>query len=99
MTWRYLIDSEKKEEISALLTGDILAVVICQWGVRVEMRALCVAQGAPQPLQEESGPSETGTQSIVRDKFDALGVHYLFLLSVACNASGRQGENFSIADW
>ena len=46
-------------------------------------------KGAPQPLQEESGPSEMGTHSTVRDKFDALGVHCLFLLSFACNASGR----------
>ena len=48
------------------------------------MRALCVPQGAPQPLQEESGPSETGTESIVREKYDPLGVHCLFLLSFAC---------------
>ena len=53
------------------------------------MRALCVPQGAPQPLQEELGPSETGTESTVRDKFDSLGVHCLFLLSFACNACGR----------
>ena len=53
------------------------------------MRALCVPQGAPQPLQEELGPSETGTESTVRDKFDPLGVHCLFLLSFACNACGR----------
>ena len=42
-----------------------------------------------QPLQEESGPSETGTQSLVRDKFDPLGVHFLFLLSISCNVASR----------
>ena len=73
----------------ALLTGDISSVVICQWGVWVEVRALCVPQGASHPLQVESGPSETSTRSTVRDKFDAWGVHGLFLLSFACNASGR----------
>ena len=35
MTWRYWIDSEKKEETSALVTGDIQALVICQWGLWV----------------------------------------------------------------
>ena len=37
-------------------------------------------KGAPQPLQKELGPLGTGTRRIVRDKFDALGVHCLFLL-------------------
>ena len=46
------------------------------------MEALCVPQGAPQPLQKESGQLETGNQRTVRDKFDALGVHCLFLLAM-----------------
>ena len=48
------------------------------------MRAFCVPQGAPQRLLEELGPSETGTQSTVRDKFDPLGVHCVFMLLFAC---------------
>ena len=74
---------------SALLTGDICSVVHYHWGVWVEVRAFCVPKGALQPVQEESGQSETGTQSTVRDKFDALRVHCLFLLSFTCNACGR----------
>ena len=61
----------------------------CHWDVWVEVRAFYVPQGALQPLQEESDPSETGTQSTVSDKFDPLGVHCLFLHSFACNACGR----------
>ena len=80
---------EGRVKTSALLTGAIWSVVHCHWGVWVEVRAFCVPRGAPQALQEESGPSETGTQSTVRDNFDALGVHCLFLLSFACNACGR----------
>ena len=48
------------------------------------MRALCVPQGALQPLQEESAPSETGTHSTVRDTFDALGVHCFFFFAFFC---------------
>ena len=36
-------------------------------------------KGAPQPLQMELGPLGTGTRRTVRDKFDAFGVHCLFL--------------------
>ena len=42
------------------------------------MRAFCVPEGALQPLQEESVPSETGTQSTVMDTFDPLGVIAFF---------------------
>ena len=52
--------------------------MLCHWGVWVEVTALCVPEGALQPLQEESGPSETGTQSTMRDKFEALGVIAFF---------------------
>ena len=58
---------------SALLTDGISSVEICQWGVWVVVRALCVPQGAAQPLQKELGPSGTGLRRTVRDKFDALG--------------------------
>ena len=62
----------------------------CHWGVWVEARAFCVPQGAPQPLQEESGPSETGTQSNVRDKFDALGFIAFFCSHLlAMHVAGR----------
>ena len=44
-------------------------------------------KGAPQPLQKELGPLGTGTRRTVRDKFDALGVHCLFLL--AMHPAGR----------
>ena len=37
------------------------------------MRALCVPQGAPQPLQKELGPLGTGTHRTLRGKFNALG--------------------------
>ena len=37
------------------------------------MRAFSVPKGAPQRLLEESGPSETGTQRTVRDKFAPPG--------------------------
>ena len=37
------------------------------------MRALCVPEGAPQPLQKELRPLETGTRRTVRDQLDALG--------------------------
>ena len=57
---------------SALLTDGISSVEICQRGVRVEVRALCVPQGAPQPLQKELGPSGTGSERNERDKFDTL---------------------------
>ena len=63
------------------------------------MRALCVPKGGVQPLLKESGPLETGTQSTVRDKFDALGVHCLFLLSFACNAFCRYCEILFTAHW
>ena len=54
------------------------------------MRAFCVPQRAVQPLQEESGPSETGTQSTVRDKFDALGVIAFFCSPLlAMHVEGR----------
>ena len=54
------------------------------------MRAFCVPQGAPQPLQEESGPPETGTQSTVRDKFDPLGVIAFFCSHLlAMHVEGR----------
>ena len=54
------------------------------------MRAFCVPQGAPQALQEESGPSETGTQSTLRDKLDALGVIAFFCSHLlAMHVAGR----------
>ena len=54
------------------------------------MRAFCVPQGALQPLQEESGPSETGTQSTVRDTFDPLGVIAFFCSHLlAMHVEGR----------
>ena len=37
------------------------------------MRALCLPQGVPLPLQKELGPLGTGTRRNVRDKLDALG--------------------------
>ena len=37
------------------------------------MRALCVPQGAPQPLQKELGPLGTGTWRTMRDKLDTWG--------------------------
>ena len=40
-------------QTSALLTGDISNVLICQREVWVEVRSSCVPQGAPQPLQKE----------------------------------------------
>ena len=43
--------------------------------------------GSPQPLQKELGPLVTGTRRTMRDKFDALGVHCLFLL--AMHPAGR----------
>ena len=46
------------------------------------MRAYCVPQGAPEPLQKELEPLGTGTRRTVRDKFDALGIHCLFLLAM-----------------
>ena len=51
------------------------------------MRALCVFQGAPQPLQKELGPLGTGTGRTVRYKLDALGFYCLFLL--AMHPAGR----------
>ena len=42
----------RRVKTSALLTSDILNVRICEWGVRVELRALCVPRGAPQPLRK-----------------------------------------------
>ena len=48
----------------------------------MDVRALCVPQGAPQPPQKESGPLETSTHRIMRDKFDTLGVHCLFLFAM-----------------
>ena len=51
------------------------------------MRALCVHQGAQQPLQKKLKPLGTGTQRTVRDKIDALGIHCLFLL--AMHLAGR----------
>ena len=54
------------------------------------MRAFCVPQGALQPLQEEAGPPETGTQSTVRDKFHALGVIAFFCSHLlAMHVEGR----------
>ena len=45
--------------------------------------------GGVQTLLKESGPLETGTQSTVRDKFDALGVHcLLFFLLLAMHLAG-----------
>ena len=35
------------------------------------MRALCVPQAAPLPLQKKLGPLGTGTRRSVRNKFDA----------------------------
>ena len=46
------------------------------------MRALCVPQGAPQPLQKEFGPLAPQTRKTLRDKFDALGGYSLFLLTL-----------------
>ena len=54
------------------------------------MRAFCVPQGAPRPLQEESGPSEKGTQSTLRDNFDALGFIAFFCSHLlAMHVAGR----------
>ena len=64
--------------------------MLCHSGVWVEVRALCVPQGAPQRLQEESGPSEKGTQSTVRDKFDPLVVIAFFCSHLlAMHVEGR----------
>ena len=48
-------------------------------------------KGAPQPLQEELGPSETGTESTVRDKFDPLGVHCLFFALICLQCMWQVG--------
>ena len=48
------------------------------------MRALCVPQGAPEPLQKELGPLGTRTWRTVRDKLDTLGglLPFFFLLKL-----------------
>ena len=54
------------------------------------MRAFCVPKGALQPLQEESGPSETGTQSTMRDKFALWGFIAFFCSHLlAMHVAGR----------
>ena len=54
------------------------------------MRGFCVPKGALQPLQEQSGPSETGAQSTVRDNFDALGFIAFFCSHLlAMHVAGR----------
>ena len=80
-----LVHPVGRVKTSALLTDGISSVDICQWGVRLEVRALCVPQGAPQPLQNEWGPSGTGTRRNERDKFDTLAGLLPFF---ACSASG-----------
>ena len=77
----------------ALLIDGISSVEICQWGVRVEVRALCVAQGAAQPLQKELGPSGTGTRRTVRDKFDTLAGLLPFLACIAPSIASKKRQS------
>ena len=48
------------------------------------MRAICVPQEAPEPLQKELGPLGTGTRRTMRDKLNVL---VCLLPFFACNAS------------
>ena len=49
---------------------------------------MCTPGGAAAPAKG-LGSIEEGSQSPVREKFAASGVHCLFLLSFACNAFAR----------
>ena len=55
------------------------------------MRALCVPQGAPQPLQEELGPSETGTSEHCDGQVRPFGGSLPFFCShlLAMHVAGR----------
>ena len=50
-----------RANIPAVLTDGISLVVICQWGVQVEVRGLCVPPEALQSLQKKLAPLGTGT--------------------------------------
>ena len=71
-----LVHPVGRVKTSALLTDGISSVEICQWGVRVVVRALCVPQGAAQPRQK--APKNWHRKTL--GEYPALTPRYCFCL-------------------